>query len=230
MSVEINLKPENSWGFFSKNRNKLSDSQIEIASNTATNTSICLTEEGGFPVFNVYRESEKIYDEPAVQADCLSTLRNIYIRYLFPLVVDTKKEQNKGSEPTPKYTFSSPEEEDESYIASGGTIMRSVGAHGPSDVEDEVYEREDKLEMAVYDALTTFVSGDIEAMLGQGFEDILKDMVDDVCESLATLYGISVYRPTWVESEDDDQTLILKEYPYDELADCEQSEDDISPD
>lgn len=220
MSVEIHVKPEDAWGYFSHVKDILSESQIEIARNESTDTSVCITIENGFPLFNVYRRGGKLYSEPAVKEDCFGTLRNIYIKYLFPIVVGQNASSSVKDKPAKA------EEPEEDYVSADGVVKRAAGGRGPQDLEDEMYQREDELEMAVSDALDAFTGADVEAMFGRDSQYVLQSMVNDICEYLAKNYGVSIYRPMWVEDEGDDQTFVYTEFPYDALAETEETEEE----
>lgn len=217
MGVDIGVKPEDSWAFFTQHKERLANKQIEIARNADTKTSVCITEENGLPVFNVYRNNAKRYSEPAVESDCRATLRDIYINHLFPIVVcDRSKEENGGKD-------NKSEQQDNNQIAC------DLWETGPSETEDEMEEREDELRMAVYDALSVFFLETPEVILGaKGLMDVLSDMVDDVCIGLAQNYGISVYRPVWKES-DDGVDMVLDEFPYDSMAEGDDIEGAAAP-
>lgn len=224
MSLDIRLRPKDAWSFFSANTERLSREQVEIASNDETDTSVCMTEDKGYPLFCVHSKGKMVYEEPALECDCQKTLRDIYIKYLFPVIVgESKKEERK---PAPTYETVDECEQDpyDEYISQGGVLSRTIGSSGPPNVEDEITERDDELTMAVYDALNTILAVDPESMFGSGVNDIMLDMVDDIGVYLAEKYGISIYRPSWVETEEDDQTLTLVDYPYDEFIRSE-SED-----
>lgn len=226
MSVEIHVKPEDSWDYFSHAKDILKETQVEIARNENTDTSVCITNDNGFPLFNVYRRGGKLYSEPAVREDCLGTLRSIYIKYLFPIVVSGSENSRCEPQKDKPPKKDEPKAEDDYITDPSGVIKRAVGSSGPQDLEDDIYQREDELECAVYDALTVFVGMNPEEMFGRDISVILEDMVEDICVYLAENYGISTYRPRWEEDEEDEQTCVFSEYPYDKLAESEQKDDD----
>ena len=88
-------------------------------------------------------------------------------------------------------------------------------------VDDMIYEREDALELAVFDMLDVFLeqAEDNESQsdpesLNRRKKRIASDIVDTVAE-LLTNYDISIFRPTWIDMEDG--TMEAVDYPYQDM-------------
>lgn len=195
MGVNIHLKPTEVWNFFKQNKPRLEKEMVAIAENEETDYSVYLTEENGCPLLSVYKEDKKLYEEGAVsEKDCESTTKQIYIKYLFPVVITTPKYSFETENDEPEYE---PTEEEERQM-----------------LEDSVYEREDELFFAMADFLEVLLNCNgteqISSLYG---EEIIEEMLDCICTVLAEEYLISVYRPTLI---DDDETGEEKyvEYPY----------------
>lgn len=196
MGVNIHLKPTEVWPFFAENKARLENEMVAIAENEETSHSVYLTEENGCPLLSVYKEDTKLYEEGAVSAaDSESTTKQIYLKYLFPVVVHE-----------PKYNFQSDldEEDDEELTAEMELQM----------MEDEIYEREDALMFAMQDFLEVVLNCNTPRQIKELYgEDLVDELLDSFCRLLAEEYLISVYRPTFFTDEKTgDESYV--EYPY----------------
>lgn len=196
MGVNIHLKPTEVWPFFAENKARLESEMVAIAENEETSHSVYLTEENGCPLLSVYKEDTKLYEEGAVSAaDSESTTKQIYLKYLFPVVVHE-----------PKYNFQSDldEEDDEELTAEMELQM----------MEDEIYEREDALMFAMQDFLEIVLNCNTPSQIKELYgEDLVDELLDSFCRLLAEEHLISVYRPTFVTDEETGEESYV-EYPY----------------
>lgn len=196
MGVNIHLKPTEVWPFFTENKARLENEMVAIAENEETSHSVYLTEENGCPLLSVYKEDTKLYEEGAVSAaDSESTTKQIYLKYLFPVVVHE-----------PKYNFQSDldEEDDEELTAEMELQM----------MEDEIYEREDALMFAMQDFLEIVLNCNTPSQIKELYgEDLVDELLDSFCRLLAEEHLISVYRPTFVTDEETGEESYV-EYPY----------------
>lgn len=199
MGVNIHLKPTQVWPFFEENKARLAQEMVAIAENEDTEYSVYLTEENDCPLLSVYKEDKKLYEEPAVsEKDCETTAKQIYLKYLFPVVINT-----------PQYSFdddNSPEEdEDRLEFYSDEDELQNC--------EDAIYEREDELVFAMQDFLEVLLNCKNQEQIAELYgEDIVENLLDEFCQFLADEYLISVYRPTWVDDEHGTENFV--EYPY----------------
>lgn len=195
MGVNIHLKPTEVWPFFAENKARLKNEMVAIAENEETCYSVYLTEENGCPLLSVYKEDTKLYEEGAVSAaDSESTTKQIYLKYLFPVVVHE-----------PKYNFQSDPEEDEEEITAEMEMQM---------MEDEIYEREDALMFAMQDFLEVVLNCNTPSQVKELYgEDLVDELLDSFCRLLAEEYLISVYRPTFVTDEETGEESYV-EYPY----------------
>lgn len=195
MGVNIHLKPTEVWQFFIKNKGRLENEMVAIAENEEASRFVYLTEENGCPLLSVYKEDTKLYEEGAVSAaDSESTAKQIYLKYLFPVVVH-------GSVHTFQTDF---DEEDDEITAEMELQM----------MEDEVYEREDALIFAMQDFLEVVLNCDTPTQIRQLYgKELVDELLDSFCRLLAEEYLISVYRPTFVTDEETGEESYV-EYPY----------------
>lgn len=196
MGVNIHLKPTEVWPFFAENKARLENEMVAIAENEETSHSVYLTEENGCPLLSVYKDDTKLYEEGAVSAaDSESTTKQIYLKYLFPVIVHE-----------PKYNFQSDldEEDDEELTAEMELQM----------MEDEIYEREDALMFAMQDFLEVVLNCNTPSQIKELYgEDLVDELLDSFCRLLAEEHLISVYRPTFVTDEETGEESYV-EYPY----------------
>lgn len=200
MGVNIHLKPTEVWPFFVYNKARLENEMVAIAENVETNHSVYLTEENGCPILSVYKEDTKLYEEPAVsEKDCEETTKRIYLKYLFPVVINS-----------PKYNFCDDnEDEHEPELTPDEEIQLC---------EDTIYERDDELMMATQDFLEVLLncSSPVEMTEMYG-EYIVEEILESICRVLADDHLISVYRPQWVKDENGVENFV--EFPYLDIDD-----------
>lgn len=194
MGVNIHLKPTEVWPFFLENKTRLGNEMVAIAENEETKYSVYLTEENGCPLLSVYKEDTKLYEEGAVSAsDSEFTTKQIYLKYLFPVIVHESK-----------YNFqSSFDDEDDELDAE---LELQV-------MEDTIYERDDALTFAASDFLEVLLNCNGPSEIEDTYGDITEEFLDAVCKLLADEYLISVYRPKFVFNADTGEDDYV-EYPY----------------
>ena len=189
MNTKIYIPAAETWAFYKANEKRCSEELITIAENTDTQYAVYLTEEHGYPLFFVCKGSgDPEYEEGAIgEVDCVDTAKRLYLKYLFPVEVSTKKK----SEP-----------EDNKVL--------SLYA------DDAVYEREDELIMAMCDFMKVAmqVAGDSSAVLKYYSESTVVDILDSVLNYMNDAHdlGCEIYRPTIIEV---DGVEFFTEFPYD---------------
>ena len=215
MGVDIHLQPAYAWQFYQKNKVRLANEMVVIAENEDTGYSVCMTEEKvankGVPYFNVYREEEKVYAEGAIsEKDCVKTLRDIYLKYLFPVVevsggkkVESKKVDDLGQEYDPFI-----EEKEQEF-------------------EDIIYQRDDALFHAMSDFLQVVLCcDDHDELVKEYSAEMISEAVEDFCNYMADIQLISVYHPRW-EKNDETGEDYFEEYPHLAVDDDEEDEEDV---
>lgn len=83
------------------------------------------------------------------------------------------------------------------------------------DQEDQAYEREDQLTLALCDFLEVVLDENKEGIdiLAELGEDTVSDILDNFLSYLSDEYSIQIYRPTFVTDPDTGEE-IFTEYPY----------------
>ena len=210
MGLEVYVKPKEAWDFFAENIKRLADEQVAIAENNETDYFVYMTEDKGCPLLSVWRgEHSKMYEEPAVNRHDLEvTLKRIYLKYLTPLVVDSEKKFPINKEPEPPEDVRDPELE--------LVIM-----------QDEVYKREDDLQLATDDYLLELLCCKSYEQMIKEYGNFVDEFLERVCEILADEFSISVYRPKF---EYDEETGIEEfvEFPYELPKEDNEEENDSS--
>lgn len=202
MSFEIGLKPNQVWEFYNKNLARLSDEMVSIAKNGHTGYEIFLTEEENVPMFSVYKDDKMIYEEGAVsEADTEKTVREIYQKYLLPMVVVISKDQKQTKEKEEE----EPEESDTRL-----------------DREDQIYEREDAIYMAFQDFLQVLTEDDYSIQDTFPDEKEAESIIDHIVEFLAVDHGLRIRRPMFI-TDSDTGVEDFTEYPYEEYDFREES-------
>lgn len=199
MAFEIGLKPNQVWDFYNKNVARLSDEMVSIAKNDHTGYEIFLTEEESVPMISVYKDDKLVYEEGAVsEADTEKTVREIYQKYLLPLVAVVSKEPKKEEATT--------EEDGEEVSDEEMTRL---------DQEDQIYEREDAIYLAFQDFLQVLAEDDYSIKDTFQEDAEVNAIIDHIVEFLAVDHGIRIRRPMFIVDED---TGIeeFSEYPYEE--------------
>lgn len=183
MGVKIHIPADKVWQFFFENRERCVKEMIEIASNDETGYAVYITEDSGYPMFLVCCEDGEPECEVGAisQKDCTEIAEKFFACYLFPVV--EKRELA----------------EDEGYDAQR------------QELEDEIYEREDELRLALCDFLQVASEG---ADTFDHDEPDVSEMLDYILEYLAVERCLSVRRPTFITDPNTGEEYYA-EYPYD---------------
>lgn len=215
MGVEIHLQPADAWQFYQKNKKRLAGEMVIVAENDDTGYSVCMTEEevatnARVPYFNVYREEEKVYAEGAIsEKDCVKTLRDIYLKYLFPVVEVSKP---KKEESPPKDDF--------------GQEYDPFVEEKEQEFEDIIYQRDDALFHAMSDFLQVVLNcSDHDELVKEYTAEMISEAVEDFCNYMADIHLISVYHPRW-EKNDETGEDYFEEYPHLAVDDDDSSEEE----
>lgn len=199
MGAKIYLPAGDVWSFFQNNIERLKSEMVAIAENDETKYAVYLTEDKGYPSFSVCKGDNKPeYEEGAInESDCEETVKRCCVRYLFPVVVNSEKGFPKSSSEEFKF-------EDEDDVTE-------------QDRQDNIYMREDKLQIAMCDFLKVALELDcdpIDILTIYG-DEIVNDALDYILAYLGNDLGLEIYRPTYLIDEESG-CEIYTEYPYDE--------------
>lgn len=196
MGVKIYIPSDKVWPFFTENKDRLSEEMVVIAENTSTEYAVYLTEDDGYPLFEVCKgNSDSEYEEGAINSrDCEETVKRCCLRYLFPVVVTADK------------TTEELVEQDDTCDLKDLTEQ---------EMEDIIYDREDELMLAMGDFLQIALQDcedGTEIIDSYGIE-LVGEILEDVLKCIAQQYGFPVYRPTFLTDELGKE--IYTEFPYD---------------
>ena len=187
MPAKIMLNPDEVWGYFEENKKTLAIDPIIIAENNE-GVRVSLYESDGLPTFLVTLDCEEIEEQFGFnEEDCEATVKMLYKDYIEDRCEDYEGEDDNG-----------------------GELEQSIR-------EEEIELREEELELAVKNMLLEFEPGIEEEFSFDGcaaVDEMTERLKNIVCEFLIREYGISVYRPTYLE--DDSGGYEFVEYPYGE--------------
>lgn len=196
--VNIYLQPEEVWDFYHKEKQRVCDELVVIAENINTGYEVMITEESGTLFILVSRKNVTEHRDALVSSsDSKKTVREIYIKYLFPVYVNDIKRKDVED-------YIIPDEAEEYY--------ESLDDKSVVEIEDQIYEREDELLMAFKDFLEVVI-GDYETVF-EGDDEQFKDMFEDILEMIGLDYGYNIYRPMFIEADGEE---VFVEYPYGEV-------------
>ena len=206
MEPTIHIKPVEGWGYFAKNRSRLSDELVEIASNESTNTSVYMTEEDGKPYLYVYRDDKKIFQSSCDTVfEAERNLRVIYAQYLTPIQVVDEDEDDAE-------IVAEDEEPD-----TDTPPLPNIDEMSEEEFQEYVSEREDTIFAAVKDMIEVMVEGSVDSLSMDKKDDSFMDnIVDHIVEHLAINCGLCIRRPMTVV-EDESGLHVRTEYPYEEF-------------
>lgn len=197
MGVEIRVQHDKTWEFFFENRQKLHNKMLLLASNAeieGTTTSIYMSEEDGFPQFVVFVDDEPVYmTEVCNKKQCVQEAKDLYDQYIYDL-----------------YNDDDPDD-----------ILDQFGSAAPAAESDEEIENERSICYSE-DALDQAFGGLLETIAEQDYyqrpdaDKISDDIKELVCEYLYRKYGISVYRPMYLEDENNKEFFV--EHPYEHMV------------
>lgn len=216
MHYLLYIQPEDAWDFHSKNRFRLEEELVEIASNATTRTSVYITDEDGFPYLYVYRDDKKVY-----QAKCLTyasteyNLGTVYRKYILPAAdcVDEKSVADAYQEDMPD---NGPCETIHGVDDDPDMPCSELDAMSSAEFQDMVDEREDEIYAAVQD-LIEVLTEDTTGAMDFDNKDVpsADDIVDHIVEYLAIKCGLRIRRPMLV-LDDESGLNVRTEYPYEE--------------
>ena len=214
MQPEIHIQPVEAWAYYTENRKRLEEEMVEIASNEATNTSVYITDENGFPYLYVYRDDKKIFQsECHTQYEAERNLRVVYAQYINSLhVVDTSEDEEVGR-------FSgnankSPEDEEDDDADT--PPFDDLAAMTEEEWGTYCDEREDVIHDAVLSLIDILTEDETSSLeLSSEDDDSFNTVVDKIVEYLAIKCGFRIRRPMEIV-DDDSGELVRSDYPYED--------------
>lgn len=208
--MQIDLAAGDAWNYYQQNKEELRDKEVVIAQNMDTKVSICLTESDNLPLFVVYsgegKGEKEEYSEYAVSAsDCEHTVKEIYKRYLFPIVVDTKADESEDR-------FSD---------------------FDRAELEDIIYKRREIIRDALLRFLSVAVNTEDTDPDGSNFlleygNQLVDETLEYFLEFLGCEQGLDVYYPLLLVDEDGSEEFTAYPYSADAYSDfdeCDEYED-----
>lgn len=193
MALKVYLKPDQVWEFFKRNKERLEEEMVEIATNDDTKTAIYLTEEEDHPAIKVYRNDIEQYSEGCVSLpDCEKSMKRIYAKYLTPLRVVVSETSDEDDDA---------DTDDE--------LSRA-------EFEDEIEAREEVIYQAFRDFIDVLTEDNISSLeFTDKDDDSVDHIIDHVIRYLAVECGFRIRRPMILYDEDNKQE-VCTEYPYEE--------------
>lgn len=215
MEPVIHIRPAEGWGYFVRNKTRLSEELVEIASNEATNTSVYMTEENGNPYLYVYRDDKKIF-----QSECTTiyeterNLRVVFATYITDLeVVGSSNDDEDDSEEAEDNTSVAEADDDDDDTPPANS---DLDAMSEKEFQRYINEREDVIFNAVSDLIAVLTEDSVSALeFDQSDDDCVDNIVNHIVEYLAIKCGFRIRRPMTI-IEDDTGFEVRTEYPYEE--------------
>lgn len=215
MEPVIHIRPAEGWGYFVRNKTRLSEELVEIASNEATNTSVYMTEENGNPYLYVYRDDKKIF-----QSECTTiyeterNLRVVFATYITDLeVVGSSNDDEDDSEEAEDNTSVAEADDDDDDTPPANS---DLDAMSEKEFQSYINEREDVIFNAVSDLIAVLTEDSVSALeFDLSDDDCVDNIVNHIVEYLAIKCGFRIRRPMTI-IEDDTGFEIRTEYPYEE--------------
>lgn len=215
MEPVIHIRPAEGWGYFVRNKTRLSEELVEIASNEATNTSVYMTEENGNPYLYVYRDDKKIF-----QSECTTiyeterNLRVVFATYITDLeVVGSSNDDEDDSEEAEDNTSVAEAEDDDDDTPPANS---DLDAMSEKEFQSYINEREDVIFNAVSDLIAVLTEDSVSALeFDPSDDDCVDNIVNHIVEYLAIKCGFRIRRPMTI-IEDDTGFEVRTEYPYEE--------------
>lgn len=198
----INCEASEIWNVFQSKKEQLKTKMEVIAECPELGVVIYLTaEERGsqtsgkttvIPNILVFVDGTELYEEVAVgESDCEDTVKRIYYEYLT-------------------------EERLISKVIDSDTSKDKAEVEAEAEAEDqqqEIDDREEVIDNALYDFLTEILVDPLEMIVGQSeAEDIYEDVKEHLLEYLYRKWDLDIYRPMYLEFEDGEESF--EEYPY----------------
>lgn len=215
MEPVIHIRPVEGWGYFVRNKTRLSEELVEIASNEATNTSVYMTEENGNPYLYVYRDDKKIF-----QSECTTiyeterNLRVVFATYITDLeVVGSSNDDEDDSEEVEDKTSVAEVDDDDDDTPPANS---DIDAMSEKEFQSYINEREDVIFNAVSDLIAVLTEDSVSALeFDPSDDDCVDNIVNHIVEYLAIKCGFRIRRPMTI-IEDDTGFEVRTEYPYEE--------------
>lgn len=215
MEPVIHIRPAEGWGYFVRNKTRLSEELVEIASNEATNTSVYMTEENGNPYLYVYRDDKKIF-----QSECTTiyeterNLRVVFATYITDLeVVGSSNDDEDDSEESEDNTSVAEADDDNDDTPPANS---DLDAMSEKEFQSYINEREDVIFNAVSDLIAVLTEDSVSALeFDPSDDDCVDNIVNHIVEYLAIKCGFRIRRPMTI-IEDDTGFEVRTEYPYEE--------------
>lgn len=215
MEPVIHIRPVEGWGYFVRNKTRLSEELVEIASNEATNTSVYMTEENGNPYLYVYRDDKKIF-----QSECTTiyeterNLRVVFATYITDMkVVGSSNDDEDDSEEDEDNTSVAEVDDDDDDTPPANS---DLDAMSEEEFQSYIDEREDVIFNAVSDLIAVLTEDSVSALeFDPSDDDCVDNIVNHIVEYLAIKCGFRIRRPMTI-IEDDTGFEVRTEYPYEE--------------
>jgi hypothetical protein len=207
----VHIRPAEGWGYFVKNKSRLSEELVEIASNESTNTSVYMTEENGNPYLYVYRDDKKVF-----QSECSTiyetdrNLRVVYATYIHDLEVVNSENEDEDDPAKPEEPPPNPDDDDAPPVNS------DLDAMSDKEFQSYINEREDVIFNAVSDLIAVLTEDSVSALeFDPSDDDCVDNIVNHIVEYLAIKCGFRIRRPMTI-IEDETGFEVRTEYPYEE--------------
>ena len=208
MAAKVFVEAWDVWGVFFQNLDTLRSHLKRIAENPEYGVVIYVTEEDNLPSIQVYIDENVFYTEECLDKnDCTSTVKKIYEEYLSSKVIDKIIEKNREEE-EPQEEMTDDDDDYEEYTHD--------------ELEEEIDEREDEIDLAISDLLSTVCDADIRTFCDNA-EEIMEDCKEHFLEYLYLKWGFEIRRPMFLE--DENGVEFYEEFPYD----CIEFEDADDP-
>ena len=207
-NVKIYIPVAELWSFYLQNVSRCEKEMVLVAENTDTEYAVYITDEDGTLMLSACKGDESPeYEEYAMNADdCANTARKMMLRYLIPVSFV------KGRMVMPDNLPEGLEDED-------GEIGLSQ-----QDMEDEMYEREDELDLAIKDFLAVVLQEPDSDRVAANYEQsFIDEVLDDFLRILAKDYCCEIFRPMFIEDAETGSE-IYTQFPYEGEADESEAE------
>lgn len=194
-NVKIYVPPEKLWNFYIENNERCQEEMVLIAENTDTKYAIYITDDDGVLMISVCKgDCEPEYNEYAMSKDdCLNTVKRMLFQYLVPLsVVDGIASIYDDLPNTP--------DDNETVLSR-------------QDIEDNIYEREDALCLALKDFLAVVLQEDDDMVLDTYGQTLIDETLNHFLEYLAEEQGLEIFRPMFIWDEATGNE-IYTQFPY----------------
>lgn len=195
--MKIYIPATEVWSFYLQNSYRCKKEMVLIAENTDTEYAVYITDEDDALMLSVCKgDKSPEYEEYALNAeDCANITKKMMLRYLIPFAIvngRTVLPDNlpKGLEDDGELSFSR------------------------RDMEDEMYEREDELDLAIKDFLTVVLQeSDSDRLLANYQQDFIDEVLDEFLRILAKDYCCEIFRPMFI-GDTETGCEIYTQFPY----------------